>query len=51
MYELPYKSFFETLKSTASHYSERIANSHTKKGPFLSLTYANLYERVLIVAC
>ena len=50
MYELPYRSVPEMLKLNAQRYVDRIAISYKKKGTFLSLSYGELYERVLMAA-
>ncbi len=50
MYELPYRSVPEMLKLNAQRYAERIAISYKKDGTFLSLSYAEFYERVLMAA-
>jgi long-chain acyl-CoA synthetase len=50
MYELPYRSVPEMLKLNAQRYADRIAISYKKDGTFLSLSYAEFYERVLMAA-
>lgn len=50
MYELPYRSVPEMLKLNAQRYVDRIAISYKKEGTFLSLSYAEFYERVLMAA-
>ncbi len=50
MYELPYRSLPEMLKSNAQQYVDRIAISYKKKGQYQSLSYGALYERVLMAA-
>ena len=50
MYELPYQSIPETLKSNAQKYVDRIAISYKKKGEYQSLSYGDFYERVLMAA-
>ncbi|MGK2944020.1 MAG: AMP-dependent synthetase/ligase, partial [Desulfuromonadales bacterium] len=50
MYELPYRSVPEMLKLNAQRYVDRIAISYKKDGTFLSLSYGELYERVLMAA-
>jgi long-chain acyl-CoA synthetase len=50
MYELPYRSVPEMLKLNAQRYADRIAISYKKDGTFLSLNYAEFYERVLMAA-
>ncbi|MBE0576998.1 MAG: long-chain fatty acid--CoA ligase [Desulfuromonadales bacterium] len=50
MYELPYRSVPEMLKLNAQRYVDRIAISYKKDGTFLSLSYGEFYERVLMAA-
>ena len=50
MFELPYQSFPEMLKLNATRYADRTAISYKKEGKFLSLSYADFYERVLMAA-
>ena len=50
MYELPYQSIPETLKSNAQKYVDRIAISYKKNGEYQSLSYGDFYERVLMAA-
>lgn len=50
MFELPYQSFPEMLKLNAARYADRTAISYKKEGKFLSLSYADFYERVLMAA-
>lgn len=50
MYELPYRSFPQMLKSNAQRYVDRVAISYKKDGKFLRLTYSEFYERVLMAA-
>lgn len=50
MYELPYKSVPEMLKSNAQTYAERVAISYKKDGKYQSLSYSKFYERVLMAA-
>lgn len=50
MYELPYRSVPEMLRSNAQRYAERIAVSYKKDSKYLSLTYSTFYERVLMTA-
>jgi len=47
---LSYQSIPAVLKENSSRYSEKTAISYKKKGVFLSLTYAQFYERVLMLA-
>ncbi len=48
MYELPYQSLPEMLKSNAQQYVDRIAISYKKGGKYQSLSYGDFYERVLM---
>ena len=50
MYELPYRSVPEMLRLNAQQYVDRIAISYKKDGTFLSLSYGEFYERVLMAA-
>ncbi|RLB64449.1 MAG: long-chain fatty acid--CoA ligase [Deltaproteobacteria bacterium] len=50
MYELPYQSIPEMLKSNAQQYADRIAISYKKGGEYQALSYGNFYERVLMAA-
>ncbi|MCK4509676.1 MAG: long-chain fatty acid--CoA ligase [Desulfuromonadales bacterium] len=50
MYELPYQSIPETLKSNAQKYVDKIAISYKKNGEYQSLSYGDFYERVLMAA-
>jgi long-chain acyl-CoA synthetase len=50
MYELPYKSIPEILKTNAQRYVDRIAISYKKGGKYQSLSYGDFYERVLMAA-
>ncbi len=50
MFELPYQSFPEMLKLNATRYADRTAISYKKEGKFLSLSYADFYERALMAA-
>lgn len=50
MYELPYRSVPEMLRLNAQQYIDRIAISYKKEGTFLSLSYGEFYERVLMAA-
>ena len=50
MYELPYQSIPEMLRSNAQKFAERIAISYKKNGDYLDLSYADFYERVLMAA-
>jgi long-chain acyl-CoA synthetase len=50
MYELPYRSVPEMLKLNAQRYVDRIAISYKKDGTFISLSYGEFYERVLMAA-
>lgn len=50
MYELPYQSIPEMLRSNAQKYAERIAISYKKNDVYLDLSYADFYERVLMAA-
>lgn len=47
---MSYKSIPAVLRNNAKEYSEKTAISYKKKGVFLSLTYAEFYERVLFLA-
>ena len=47
---LSYQSVPAILKDNASKYASRTAISYNKRGVFLSLTYAEFYERVLMLA-
>jgi len=50
MYELPYHSVPQMLKSNAQQYVDRIAISYKKEGTYQTLSYGNFYERVLMAA-
>jgi long-chain acyl-CoA synthetase len=50
MYELPYQSVPEMLKSNAEQFADRIAISYKKKGKYQSLSYSEFYARVLMAA-
>ncbi|MDT8444700.1 MAG: long-chain fatty acid--CoA ligase [Desulfuromonadales bacterium] len=50
MYELPYRSVPEMLQLNAQRYADRTAISYKKDGTFISLSYAEFYERVLMAA-
>jgi long-chain acyl-CoA synthetase len=50
MYELPYQSIPEMLRSNAQQFADRIAISYKKKGKYQSLSYSEFYERVLMAA-
>ena len=50
MYELPHQSLPEILKLNARRYADRIAISYKKDGEYLSLSYRDFYERVLMAA-
>ena len=50
MYELPYPSIPQMLKSNAHQFADRIAISYKKKGKYQSLSYSHFYERVLMAA-
>ena len=47
---MSYQSIPAILKDNARKYSTRTAISYKKKGVYLSLTYAEFYERVLMLA-
>lgn len=47
---LSYQSIPAVLKENASKYGDKTAISYKKKGVFLSLTYAEFYDRVLLLA-
>ncbi|MFT5697978.1 MAG: long-chain acyl-CoA synthetase [Desulforhopalus sp.] len=47
---MSYQSIPAVLKENARKYSDKTAISYKKKGGFLSLTYAEFYERVLMLA-
>lgn len=47
---MSYQSIPAVLKDNASKYSKKTAISYKKKGVFLSLTYEEFYERVLMLA-
>jgi long-chain acyl-CoA synthetase len=47
---MSYQSIPAALKDNAKKYSKRTAISYKKKGVFLSLTYEEFYERVLMLA-
>lgn len=47
---MSYQSIPAVLKANATKYSKRTAISYKKKGVFLSLTYEEFYERVLMLA-
>jgi len=47
---MSYKSIPAILKNNAVRYSKKIAISYKKRGTFLSLTYEEFYERVLLLA-
>ena len=47
---LSYQSIPAVLKDNASKYSKKTAISYKKKGVFLSLTYEEFYERILMLA-
>ena len=40
MYELPYRSMPQVLKSNAQKFADRSAISYKKKGKYLSLSYS-----------
>ena len=50
MYELPYPTIPQMLKSNAHQFADRIAISYKKKGKYQSLSYSHFYERVLMAA-
>ncbi len=50
MNKLPYQSMPAVLKENAQRYSERTAISYKKRDNYLSLTYGQFYERVLMLA-
>jgi len=50
MYELPFKSVPAMLKVNATRFAGRPAISYKKGGEFITLSYAHLYERVLMAA-
>ncbi len=50
MDKLPYQSMPAVLKENARRYSERTAISYKKRDNYLSLTYGQFYERVLMLA-
>ncbi|BHH84985.1 AMP-dependent synthetase/ligase [Desulforhopalus sp. 52FAK] len=47
---MSYQSIPAVLKENAQKFSDKTAISYKKKGGFLSLTYAEFYERVLMLA-
>ncbi len=47
---MSYKSIPAILKDNADKYSKKTAISYKKRGTFLSLTYEEFYERVLLLA-
>jgi len=47
---MSYQSIPAVLKENATKYAQRTAISYKEKGAFLSLTYAEFYERVLMLA-
>ena len=47
---MSYQSIPAVLKDNASKYSKKTAISYKKKGVYLSLTYEEFYERVLMLA-
>ncbi len=50
MNKLPYQSMPAVLKENAQRYNERTAISYKKRDNYLSLTYGQFYERVLMLA-
>lgn len=50
MYDLPYQSVPQMLKSNAQQYVDRIALSYKKGGKYQSLSYGEFYEQVLMAA-
>ena len=50
MYELPYSSIPEMLRSNAQQYADRIALSYKKEGSYRNLNYADFYGCVLMAA-
>ncbi len=50
MFELPYKSLPEMLKSNAQQYVDRIAFSYKKDGAYRTISYGDFYESVLMAA-
>ncbi len=50
MHFLSYQSIPAILKDNARKYAGRTAISYKKRGVFLSLTYKEFYERVLLLA-
>jgi long-chain acyl-CoA synthetase len=50
MNKLPYQSMPAVLKENAQRYGERTAISYKKRNTYLSLTYGQFYERVLMLA-
>lgn len=50
MYELPFRSVPEMLKTNAARFAGRPAVSYKKGGKWIILSYDHLYERVLMAA-
>ena len=50
MSNLPYRSMPEMLKENALLYSERTAISYKRGETYFSLSYAQFYQRVLMMA-
>lgn len=50
MNNLPYNSVPAMLRDSAGRYAERPAISYKKKGQIITLSYAELYDRVLMAA-
>ena len=47
---MSYKSIPAILKDNVAKYGKKTAISYKKRGTFLSLTYEEFYERVLLLA-
>ena len=50
MSELEFRSIPAVLKANAKLYQDRTAISYKKRDTYLSLTYGQFYERVLMLA-